>query len=200
MEQPNEEAIRDSIAAVFEAFRFDRSVRQTLWDRLMEWLGALLAPIGRAVADSQDLRELMLGVLVALGVAILLRIALVAAARRGRSEIAAGVRGRRRPGARGDPWIAAREHAAAGQFTDAAHALYMALLGSIAQRERLRLDPAKTVGDYVRELRARSSSLLTRFRDFARSYETIVYGMTECDREHYNELHALAIEITGHNG
>jgi len=47
----------------------------------------------------------------------------------------------------------------------------------------------------VRDLRARSSSLFGRFRDFARSYETVVYGLGTCDRERYERLRALAAPI-----
>lgn len=106
-----------------------------------------------------------------------------------------GWRGRRGGGAARDPWTLAQELAARGDYTDAAHALYRALLEAIAQRERVRLHPSKTVGDYVRDLRARSSSLFVRFRDFARSYETVVYGLGSCDRERYERLRALAAPI-----
>lgn len=89
----------------------------------------------------------------------------------------------------------AQELAARGEYTEAAHALYRALLEALARRERVRLHPSKTVGDYVRDLRQRSSSLFGRFRDFARSYETVVYGIGVCDRERYERLLALAAPI-----
>jgi hypothetical protein len=91
-----------------------------------------------------------------------------------------------------DPWTAAEELSARGEFTDAAHALYAALLENAAQAGQIRLHPSKTAGDYVRELRNRSSSLFTLFRDFARSYETVIYGLGSCDAERYHRLYALA--------
>jgi hypothetical protein len=91
-----------------------------------------------------------------------------------------------------DPWAAAEELSARGEFTDAAHALYAALLDRAAQAGQIRLHPSKTAGDYVRELRNRSSSLFTLFRDFARSYETVIYGIGSCDAERYHRLRALA--------
>ncbi|MGI8497428.1 MAG: DUF4129 domain-containing protein [Gemmatimonadaceae bacterium] len=94
-----------------------------------------------------------------------------------------------------DAWLSAQELAAQGNFTDAAHALYAALLDSAARRDQLRIHPSKTVGDYVRELRGRSSSLFTRFREFARSYETVIYGLGFCDRERYERLRALALPL-----
>ena len=93
-----------------------------------------------------------------------------------------------------DPWTAAEELSARGEFTDAAHALYAALLESAAQAGQIRLHPSKTAGDYVRELRNRSSSLFTLFRDFARSYETVIYGIGSCDADRYHRLYALAGE------
>jgi hypothetical protein len=82
--------------------------------------------------------------------------------------------------------------AAAGQYTDAAHALYAALLEGVARREQLRLHPSKTAGDYLRELRRRSSQLVPTFRDFARLYEVVVYGLGSCDRDRYERLYVLA--------
>ena len=94
-----------------------------------------------------------------------------------------------------DPWAAAPEDAARGDYTAAAHALYQALLESAARRGELRLHHSKTLGDYVRELRARSSALFGRFRDFARAYETVIYGIGVCDRERFERLRALALPV-----
>jgi hypothetical protein len=96
-----------------------------------------------------------------------------------------------------DPWSAAEELSARGEFTEAAHALYAALLESAAHAGQIRLHPSKTAGDYVRELRNRSSSLFTLFREFARSYETVIYGIGVCDAERYHKLHALAGQAVG---
>jgi hypothetical protein len=91
-----------------------------------------------------------------------------------------------------DPWTEAQRLATDGRYTDAAHALYAALLEGLARREDLRLDPSKTVGDYRRELRHRSSPFMPTFRDFARLYEVVVYGLGFCDRERYERLYVLA--------
>lgn len=99
-----------------------------------------------------------------------------------------------------DPWSAAEELSAKGDFTEAAHALYAAILESAARAGQLRLHPSKTAGDYVRELRGRSSSLFTLFHDFARSYEMVIYGIGTCDAERYHKLHALAGQAVGRNG
>ncbi len=74
----------------------------------------------------------------------------------------------------------------------AAHALYQALLAGLTERERVRLHPSRTAGDYVRDLRARRSPMLPRFRDFARAYEVVAYGTGRCDAARYERLLALA--------
>jgi len=99
-----------------------------------------------------------------------------------------------------DPWQAAEAFAAGGDFTSAAHALYLALLEAGARRGELHIHPSKTVGDYARELRARSSAMLTRFRDFGRSYELVVYGQGQCDRQRYEGLLALATPVVRADG
>ncbi|HET7564486.1 MAG TPA: DUF4129 domain-containing protein [Gemmatimonadaceae bacterium] len=99
-----------------------------------------------------------------------------------------------------DPWRAAQRLAAEGAFTEAAHALYQALLQGIERQGQLRVHPSKTAGDYVRELRAASSTRFERFRAFARSYETVVYGLGTCDRERYERLHLLATEMLQPHG
>jgi len=136
-----------------------------------------------------------IALLASLVVLVVARVAYVAYARREWSE--GGTR-RRAAGARGgDPWVLARELSQAGRFTEAAHALYAALLARLAQSERLRLHPSKTAGDYARELRARSSAAFPRFREFARAYDVVVYGLGWCDGERYERLYALAAPLLG---
>jgi hypothetical protein len=57
------------------------------------------------------------------------------------------------------------------------------------------LHPSKTIGDYLRELRARSSGLVPVIGEFARSYEPIAYGSRGCDGDDYARLRALAIPV-----
>ena len=52
----------------------------------------------------------------------------------------------------------------------------------------------------MRELRARSATVFTRFRDFARAYETVVYGTGVCDQERYEKLQRLALPIVQSDG
>ena len=90
--------------------------------------------------------------------------------------------------------------AARGDFTAAAHALYAALLDAGARQNQLRLHPSKTAGDYVREVRKRSSPIFPGFRDFARAYELVIYGLGECNRDRYERLLSLALPIVRPHG
>jgi hypothetical protein len=95
-----------------------------------------------------------------------------------------------------DPWQEAQRLAASGDYTQAAHALYAAILQAAAGRGIVRLHHAKTIGDYLRELRARASgAIVSGFRDFTRVYEVVVYGTGECDRQRFERLAQLAAAV-----
>jgi hypothetical protein len=112
-----------------------------------------------------------------------------------RRETAAGRRGQPV-----DAWQLARGHAARGDYTAAAHALYAALLDAIAGRGEIDLHESKTIGDYLRDLVTRSSTRVPRFREFARSYEVVIYGLGFCDRDRYERLHGLAQRVVESGG
>jgi hypothetical protein len=114
-----------------------------------------------------------------------------------------GVRGGSTPFAvasAADAWEMARNFAARGDYTSAAHALYAGLLHTIARSGEVELDEAKTIGDYTRELARSSSRRLPRFREFARSYEIVIYGLGFCDKDRFERLEQLASNIAGAHG
>jgi hypothetical protein len=190
-------AIQDTVAAVFRGAGFNR--QQTLADRLgemveraLDWLGRLLDPVRDIARDSPLAYWTLVTLLTIALVAVIGRLAYVAYLRRTAMAGAIVLPGARSRGNEGDPWLLAQQLSRAGHYTDAAHALYRALLEAAARQGELRLHPSKTVGDYLRELRVRSSRLVGRFRDFARTYEVVIYGLGECDRDRYERLFALA--------
>jgi Domain of unknown function (DUF4129) len=199
----SETAIRDTMAAVFRQPAFARE--RPSWigaqmDRFWTWLGNVLRSIFRPLLQSRETNPLMFWILVTIigliVLAIIIRLGYVSYLRRTQGiDARAFSGGAGGPARGGDPRLLARQLATQGNFTDAAHALYMALLESIARRGLVRLHSSKTVGDYVRELRGRSSAIYARFREFARLYEVVVYGTGYCDRERYERLHALALPI-----
>lgn len=190
-------ALRDTIAAVFDQRAYDRGLRETVLDRILTWFRDAWRRLTDGIGGSQELQWIALAVFILAVVAVAARaIYLAHTSRIARAEGAPDRAARYVKGA-GDPWVQAQALASAGQFTEAAHALYAAILDAIARRERVRLHPSKTVGDYGRELRRRSSSLFPTYRDFARLYEVVVYGIGTCDEARYQRLHALATEIVG---
>ena len=199
----SETAIRDTMAAVFRQGAFVK--RQPSWiarkiTQLFEWLADLLRQLGGTRHSNPAVFWTVMTIIALIALAIVARLAWVSYRRRkqgiGARQAPAGPAGT----ALGDPWTTAQQHAARGDFTAAAHSLYLALLNAIARRGLIRLHPSKTVGDYVRELRARSATVFTRFRDFARAYETVVYGTGVCDQERYEKLQRLALPLVQSDG
>lgn len=193
-------AIRDTVAAVFRQRRYDRSIRDSILDRVFAWIGRLLTDELHYVANSPVAKWTLLILLIAIIIGLVMHMLL---ARVGDGDhLAQRTRGAGRGVGSADPWAAAQRLAAAGNYTDAAHELYRALILSVARREQLRVDPAKTTGDYLRDLRRRSSALVAPFRDFARTYEVVVYGLGVCDQPRYERLLALAsaIGVVGDHG
>jgi len=184
-----ERVVRDSLALVFR----DRVYGQepvSLWDQILTWLRALLFQLAQWRAQP----AVVIALKAALVFTILLAIAWIAL------EISTKRDPRRAParraGAANDPWEIARRLAAAGQYTEAAHALYAALLTTVARRGYVALHESKTTGDYIRELRPKANRTVSQpFIEFTRSYETVVYGLGACDADRYASLHALAISI-----
>jgi hypothetical protein len=176
---------------VFRDPVYARSLRETLWDRAWEWVRDALARFAEAASGSRLPAWTVAALLTLPVAAIAARAAYLAWARR-RLAVAGDGNGARDARRGGDPWLAAQDEAAAGRYADAAHLLYRSLLEALARRERLRLHPSKTVGDYARDLRVRSSPAALPFRDFARGYEAVVYGVAGCDREGYERLLRVA--------
>lgn len=187
--------IHDTVEAVFRQAAYSRGVlRMPDWlRRVLRWIAELLGEVRIPFDASPVLFWVSVALLVAIAGLVVARG--IWAARQRRVVMAGGAPRARGTGLPRDPWLAAQALAARGDFTAAAHALYHALLATLARRGQVKLHPSKTVGDYVRELRARSSALFARFRDFARSYEVVVYDVGWCDRERWERLHALAEPI-----
>ncbi|HKV52970.1 MAG TPA: DUF4129 domain-containing protein [Gemmatimonadaceae bacterium] len=188
-------------AAVDTVFHDPEYRRLTLGQTLWHWFLVLLTRAFDYVASWYErLRAspgtfwFLVTIVAALVLAVVTRSVMLWRMRR--TDVARGMIWGAMGGARGeDPWAAAQALAASGDYTSAAHALYAAMLESAARQNQIRLHPSKTVGDYVRELRTRSSSLFGRFREFGRSYEVVIYGIGACDAERYQHLHTLAMPV-----
>ena len=176
-------AIQDSVAAIVRQPAYQRSVRATLLDRLLDWLTALIRRFFSGLSEIPNMKWIILGLAILVVLAIAARMWLGTAAEERRR--------RARPGAvqgRGDPWTEADRVAATGDYTAAAHLLYRGITERLATAEQLRLHPSKTSGDYARELQTRGSSAHAEFRRFGRRYDHVLFGTGTCDAETYAAL------------
>lgn len=189
--------VHDTVASVVSGRAFQKSLQMSLAQRLFRWISDWINTVVEYLRGSGPARWVAIGFTVLLVLVIVSRFFLAARARTEDFESEDGTR-RRRSGE--DPWLAAERLAAAGQFEDAAHALYRGVVESIARTDRLRLDSSKTSGDYARELRARGSARLPAFRAFARRFDIAVYGYGGCNPETIADLSRLAEPFRGERG
>lgn len=188
-------AIADTVAAIFRTRMFAQHNTVSIGQIIAEWVWNLVV---RAIGFSAGHPAIGLIFRLAIGACLLVILARIAfglvarysPSRLGRQHFDVG-RGT-------DWWSAAQLLASRDDFTGAAHALYLALLGVAARRGLISLHESKTTGDYLRELRRKPDAMdLPRFTDFTRSYETVIYGIGVCDRDRYASLNTLANSILG---
>ncbi|HEV7706137.1 MAG TPA: DUF4129 domain-containing protein [Gemmatimonadaceae bacterium] len=203
LDQIPEQTIRHAVKAVFGSDSYGKSswlihFRDWLW-RMLARFFSWLAPAFGVLRRSPPLFWAVLILLALLTAAVVARWIYLWRARNALRasgagwELAGGV-------SRADAWNAAQMLAARGEYTAAAHALYAALLDAGARQQQLKLHPSKTAGDYVREARRSSSPIFPGFRDFARAYEFVIYGLGVCDRERYERLLSIALPIVTPRG
>ena len=183
-------AVQDSVAAIMRQRVYQRSVRATLLERILDWLAALIRRIFGSVAEIPNAKWIILGLAVVIVLAIAARLFLSSEAEERRRRVARGV-----VHAAGDPWVEAERLAAAGNYTDAAHLLYRGVTERLAATERIRLHPSKTSGDYARELHRRGVAAHADFRQFARRYDRVLFGVGVCDAATYAMLRDFATRV-----
>ena len=182
-------AIADTVVAVLRSRPFARNDRISIGQLVVQWLISLIMRLFGFASTHPAVGFVLRTALAIAIIAALARVAFAVFTRY--SPAPAGRHGDPRRGI--DWWKRAHELASRDDYTGAAHALYLALLGSVAQRGLITLHESKTTGDYVRELRRKPDSVdLPVFTDFTRSYETVIYGIGTCDRERYARLDTLA--------
>jgi hypothetical protein len=191
-------AIHDTVAAIVKQTAYRRSLGTTLMDRVMSWIADTYArlvetlgtvPHGRIVAT------------IAAATLALLVVARIAYASRLRAVSATSLASRRgRSATSPDPWREAEQLAAAGQFTEAAHALYRGTVAMLAAQGLVRRHDSKTSGDYARELRRKGAPAYAAFRRFGARYDRIIYGTGTCDASGYDALLADARAVLERRG
>jgi hypothetical protein len=184
-------AVHDTVETVVRGAAFRRTLQESIADRLLLWIGALLDSVFRHIRGTGLARSAALGVAALL---VLLVVARVILSARARGERAHAMH-RTRAAIAEDPWRAAERLAAEGNYEEAAHALYHGVLASLAHAEHVRLDPSKTSGDYARDLRGRGSAAYVPFRAFSRRFDVAVYGHDACDAALITDLRRLALPL-----
>jgi hypothetical protein len=183
-------AIADTVAAVFRSRAFAEHGTVSIGQIVTEWIWNLVVRLLGFAAGHPAVGFVLRLALGLVLLAVVLRIVYGLVMRYSPSMI-----GRQHLDvSRGtDWWSMAQSLASRSDYTGAAHALYLALIGSAARRGLVSLHESKTTGDYLRELRRRPDAIdLPRFTDFTRSYETVIYGIGTCDEMRYASLSSLA--------
>ncbi len=184
--------IHDTVAAIARQPAYAIPVRQSLFGRALRWLINRIADLLGAVGGSRDARFV---VIAALAVIVLTVVARFVVVRRADIRRRTGASLRAIGSARRDYWAVADELATAGNFVAACHAVYLAVLDTLARSGALALHASKTPGDYARELRLRRSGAAEEFRAFARQFETAVFGPTQPVASAYEALRRSADRV-----
>ena len=183
-------AIQDTVAAIISQRPYQRSVRSTLFDRILEWFAALIRRLFSHLSEIPNAKWVVLTLAIVVVLAIAARILLNTGAeeRRRRTRTGSVLGG-------ADPWVDAERLARSGDYTQAAHLLYKAVTERLAAAELIRLHPSKTSGDYARELRVRGAIMHAEFRQFGRRYDHVLFGTGECDADTYASLREQASRL-----
>jgi hypothetical protein len=163
-------------------------------DRALEWFFVQLGNLFRMIDHSPAAKHGLLAIFIVIVLGVVAHLFLTVYIP-GTGQSARWTLRGARSGTSSDPWALAQRLAAEGRYTEAAHALYGALLTRVAARVTLRLHPSKTAGDYARDLRVAAPSVFGPFREFARDYEVVIYGLGTCDQPRFERLIDLAGRI-----
>src|SRR6476646_7568249 len=164
--------IHDTVAAIVRQRVYAVPIRQTLLGRVLKFIGDEFRDLIRLLGGSQNARLI-----------VIVAVALLILAIAGRIVVGQRLELRRRTAgslqivgsARRDYWVLAGELEQRGDFVAASHALYLAVLETLARSGAVTFHASKTVGDYVRDLKQRRSDSLEAFRDFGSRFEHDVF-------------------------
>lgn len=187
-----ERAIHDTVAVLARHPDYQRSLTDSLWQRFIRWFVATVVGMFRFVDENPASKAVALTLIVVVTVLIVARLTM----RIGTDDTVRGVRGRQARGRDERNHMAQVEQLASlGDFTAAAHLLYAVMIDTLAARGEVRAHASKTTGDYVHELRRRSSTSLPAFRGFRARYDRVIYGDLTCSAGDYSILLAEAQRV-----
>ena len=178
-------SVRDTVETITQDAAYDRSVTASVWEYILDWIAEALFALLELLPAVDWGRYLVVGLAVLLAVLVVARIVLQSRARRAHWAGVSGTGGVRRAT---DSMIEAERLAAAGEYLAAAHHLCAALLAASARRGEVTLHPAKTTGDYAREMRRRQAPSERAFQQFRARYDRVVYDAQACSPDEYSQL------------
>ena len=178
-------AVRDTVEAITQDAAYDRSVTASVWEYILDWIAEALFGLLELLPEVDWGRYLVVGLAVLLAVLVVARIVLQSRARRAHW---AGVSDKGAVRRATDSMAEAERLAAAGEYLTAAHQLCAAVLTASARRGEVTLHPAKTTGDYAREMRRRQAPSAPAFQRFRTRYDRVVYDAQACSADEYSQL------------
>jgi len=183
--------IHDTVAAIARQPAYASPLRRSLLGRLFSYLIDRFTDLLGILRGHSEVRLIVIAAAALVVLAIVGRFVisrqLDALVRREGRGI--GMRSDRK-----DFWAMSRELAAAADYVGACHALYAAVIDTLARAGSVKFHASKTSGDYARELRRSGSPALQHFRVFGRQFDRAVYGATSVSRDDYEQL-AQAAEL-----
>ena len=201
---PTSAQVERALDEVYRQPEFVAPVRQPgLWDWIGEQIGKALAKVFEWLSGFRGMQEaapvvfwIVVVLLSATAIALLghLIYSSTDAFGGGRGRASADDEPRGRGPRTAADWEAdARRAAGEGRLRDAALSLYQALVLRLDARGALRFDPAKTPGDYRREVRA-NPEVARPFTTFLRGFEPVAFGGRALDADGYERLRDAAGE------
>ena len=180
-----DQAVRDTIAAITEQPAYNRELGQSLVDRAVRFVFDQFRRLLEAVDSVPFGRTAFLAFLVVAVGLVIARLVMGIAAERRSAVSRQGVADARSESAQ---LGAAQQLAADGDYLAAAHVLFAVLVATGGARGEFRVHPSKTSGDYVRDIRRKSTRWLHPFQQFRQRYDRVIYGKATCTAEDYEAL------------
>ena len=187
---------RHTVDAIARQAAYDRSLGESAWQDFWNAVARLLSRIADFFRGSAAGRHVTLVIVTLIVTGVVIHFVVAALAAR-KEETADSTPARERST---DAWREAEQLAAAGRFTDAAHALLAALLTGFARRGEVRLHASKTAGDSARDRARRGSPARSAFQQVRRRYDAVIFGTGTCDAVEYAALLRDATPILSRGG
>ncbi|MEO7083278.1 MAG: DUF4129 domain-containing protein [Gemmatimonadaceae bacterium] len=190
--------VHDTVAKIASDPAYGPGNRVSLISRLFRFLFEKFVELLKFLNGTVDARVFLYAVLAIVGGLIVAR--LVVAQRL--AEGSGG--GRSRSGARldgrADYWRMSLAAAASGQYGEASHFAYAAVIDDLSGRGLIKYHSSKTSGDYARDLRRTAPPLHADFRAFARQFDRVIFRESTVGVRDYEAIRDAAVRIMATRG